>query len=130
MFVHKDSLDFVYQVKLFRKYVAEPVHFTAVLNLDELEPEYNRTLARWRVVAASLKVQLLFLPLSCDRMLGTYYPRKMVLYHYLPASLGCISLPAGLALPWRGDGLGLESAGAAAAPTRHRHDPAPRCLSI
>ena len=95
VFVHKDPLDFVYQVKLFRKYVAEPVHFTAVLNLDELEPEYNRTLARWRVVAASLKVQLLFLPLSCDRMLGIYYPRSLVSYHYLPASL-C----HGVAMDW------------------------------
>jgi len=56
VFVHKDPLDFIMQVALFRKFVQEPVSFIAVLNLDELDPEYHRSLARWRVVARSLDV--------------------------------------------------------------------------
>jgi hypothetical protein len=29
VFVHNCPLDFIFQVKLFRKFLAEPVHFTA-----------------------------------------------------------------------------------------------------
>ena len=85
VFVHKDPLDFIFQVAssvascksvyefvcefvcvclcacfqvaLFRRFVQEPVHFSAVVNLDELDPEYHRILARWRVVAKSLNVR-------------------------------------------------------------------------
>ena len=57
MFVHKEPLDFIFQVKLLRKFVQEEVSVTAVLNLDELDPEYHRTLTRWRHVATALNVR-------------------------------------------------------------------------
>jgi hypothetical protein len=71
------------------------VHFSAVLNLDELDPEYHRTLTRWRHVTAALNVSLIFLPMSCDRAVSIYIPHVGIRYHYLPASL-C----HGVAIDW------------------------------
>ena len=83
-FVSANPLDFIFQVRLFRKFVAEgaQVSFSAVLNMDPLDPEHRRVVARWRAVARELEVGFIFLPLSCDRRNPVYEPGLGMVSHF------------------------------------------------